>query len=439
MADFTETLASVLADVFGIYESKIVDFVKLSIFKNRKHTHYKGYQSYSFKELDQVFGRSNFEAINESTGLFVKLPYSYDGKFTRGLKPSTKLIECFNKAIDQWLPEVDAAEHEAFSKSGGIASRDTNGNNSKFKGNILQAVQVDVKALANLAKITPNTDKETRIKAQAAVMLDLALDKKHIPKKWISQRYIQHKTGRLYSDGVSLQNCCREVRYSALNGLYSFDIDNCHYSILAQTTKTATPTIDSYLLNKKAVRDGLSCDLDLPIDDIKQILISLIFGASLSEFKQGNAIADICETEQRYSKVVSSTFIQGLYKEVTKAGQELIAKNIAKKGRYSGKVINAMGLVCDERASSKRLSHLLQGYEVKALEIVTSITKIDTAALLHDGWVTYSNYDKRVFESAIKAQLGLLLSVEFTPIECKYLLDTKTPTGCNTKGLEGNG
>jgi hypothetical protein len=56
---------------------------------------------------------------------------------------------------------------------------------------------------------------------------------------------------------------------------------------------------------------------------------------------------------------------------------------------------------------------LLQGYEVKALEVVTSITQTDTAALLHDGWVTYSNHDKGVFEKAIFEQTGLHLSVEF--------------------------
>tara|TARA_R110002124_G_scaffold239415_2_gene404596 strand:+ start:38 stop:1504 length:1467 start_codon:yes stop_codon:yes gene_type:complete len=413
MANFTDSLATVLADEFGIVESKIVDFVKLSFFKNRKHKYYKGYQSYHYKELSKYFGRSNFELINDSTGLFDALPYNYGEQYTRGLKPSTKLIECFNKTIDQWLPEVEEAEHESFSKSGGIASRGVTGNKSKFKSNILQAVQVDVKALANLVKITPTNEKEMRIKAQAAVMLDLALDKTHLPKKWISQRYTEHKTGRLYSDGVSLQNCCKEVRYSALNGLYSFDIDNCHYSILAQLTKTPTPTVDHYISNKKAARTALSCELNLPVDKVKQILISLIFGASLSEFKKGNAIADICETEERYSQVLSNEFIRSLYNEVSKAGSELIKANTLKTGRHSHKVKNIMGLICDERVSSKKLSHLLQGYEVKALEVVTSITQTDTAALLHDGWVTYSNHDKGVFEKAIFEQTGLHLSVEF--------------------------
>jgi len=425
MTSFTEILANVLTNDLGIVESKIVDFVKLSFFKNRKHKHYKGYQSYHYKELDKHFGRSNFELINDTIGLFDVLPYSFGENFTRGLKPSTKLIECFNKAIDQWLPEVDITEHETFSKSGGIASRDTNGNNSKFKGNILQAVQVNIEALANLAKITPETKKEIIIKAQAAVMLDLALDKKHLPKKWISQRYIQHKTGRLYSDGVSLQNCCREVRHSALHGLYSFDIDNCHYSILAQLTKTATPIINHYLNNKKLVRNELSRDLNLPIDKVKQILISIIYGASLNKFKVGNAIADICQTEKRYNQVLSNELIQSLHKEVTKAGGELVKANTLKTGRHSGKVKNIMGLICDDRTPSKKLSHLLQGYEVKALEVVTSITKTDTAALLHDGWVTYSDYDKATFEKAILEQTELRLAVDFKIVECKYYTHSK--------------
>lgn len=440
MSSFTKVLANVLTDDLGVVESKIVDFVKLSFFKNRKHKYYKGYQSYHYKDLDKYFGRSNFKPINDSTGLFDLLPYNYGEKYTRGLKPSTKLIKCFNKAIDQWLPELDEAEHLTFSKSGGVSSRDINGNNSKFKANILQAIQVDIKALANLSKITPENDREVRVKVQATVMLDLALDKKHLPKKWIPQRYVQHKTGRLYSDGISLQNCCREVRYSALNGMYSFDIDNCHYAILAQLTKTPTPTINYYLVNKKLVRNELSHDLNLPVDDVKQILISLIFGASMNKFKTGNAIADICKTEECYNKVLSSKFIQSLHKEVTKAGRELIAKNtVTGRGKYTGKVKNAMRLICDERATSKKLSHLLQGYEVAALEVVTNITKTDTVALLHDGWVCYSDYDKSVFEKAIKEQLGLVLTVEFTRIECKYLAPIKKPvdgTSTSTQSIE---
>lgn len=433
MATFTDILANVLTDDLGIGESKIVDFVKLSYFKNRKHKYYKGYQSYSYKELGRYFGRSNFELINDSVGLFDVLKYDYTEGYTRGLKPSKKLIECFNKAIDQWLPEVDEEEHSTFTKSGGITSRDTSGNNSKFKGNILQAVQVDVKALANLAKITPENDRESRVKAQAAVMLDLALDKKHLPKKWISQRYIQHKTGRLYSDGVSLQNCCKEVRYSALNGMYSFDFDNCHYSILAQLTKTPTPTINHYLINKKLVRKTLSHDLNLPIDDVKQILIALIYGASISKFKLGNAIADICQTEERYTTILNNEFIQSLYKEVTTAGKELIRNNtVTGRGKYNGKVKNIMGLICDDRLANKQLSHLLQGYEVKALEVVTSITKTDTAVLLHDGWITYSDYDKSVFEKAIQEQLRLVLTVDFERIECKYYTPNKKPLPVGT-------
>jgi hypothetical protein len=346
------------------------------------------------------------------------------------------LIACFNKAIELWLPEVDQEEHSAFNKSGGILSRDTNGNNTKFKANILQAVQVDVKALANLAKITPTNDRQMIVKAQAAVMLDVALDSKKLPRNWISQRYIQHKTGRLYSDGVSLQNCCKEVRHSALNGLYSFDIDNCHYSILAQLTKTPTPGTNSYLANKQRIRNEIANELALPVDDVKQILISLIYGASLSPFKKGNAIADICGTEAQYNKVLACGLIVGLYKELKIAGRELIDRYTVLKGKHSGKVKNAMGLICDERTSSKKLSHILQGYEVKALEVVTSITKTDTAALLHDGWVTYSNHNKAMFEAAIKKRLGLTLTIDFNSIECSFEAPCKNATATINKGTQ---
>jgi hypothetical protein len=430
---FSDVLKQTIANDFGIVKDEIVEFAKLSFFKNKEHRYHKGYKSFPYQEVDKYFGRSQFDVINNNLKLFDVLSYSFTDKLTKAIKPSSKLTQSFNKAIDQWLPDIDEEEHNHISKSGGILSRNTNSNNKKFKGNILQAVKVNVKALYMITKITPKNKKETRIKIQSAVMLDLAINNKKLPKGWISQQYVEHKTGRLYSVGVSLQNCCREVRYGALNKLFSYDLDNCHYSILAQKARnTHTPNINYYLANKNKVRNKLARDLNLPIDQVKQILISLIFGASLTEFKIGYAIADIAKTKDVYEKITSNNLVQGLYREVSKAGKELIKNHTVKTGRYAGKVTNAMGLICGDRESSKKLSHILQGYEVKALEIVTSITQNDTAALLHDGWVTYSKYDKRVFEQALKSKLSINLTVEFEIIECKFNHDDKSLVSLDT-------
>lgn len=426
---FKKSLRHNIENDFGIVSDKILDFVCRSMFSTRRHRLHNGYASHYCRVLDGYFGKRQFSFINKEIGLYDVIDAYYTQKLTRGLRPTTKLMKCFNRAVDQWLPDIDIAEHESRSKSGGVLSRNVNGNTSKFKSNILQTVQINVEALSQLIKITPINDREILVKAQAAVMLELALETKNgFPKGWISQRYTEHKTGRLYSDGVSLQNCCKEVRHSALNKLHSYDFDNCHYSILAQLTTKKIPTIDYYLKHKNEVRERLSNELNLPIADVKQILISLIYGAKLGAYDITYAISKICKTKECYSMVKANLIIGGIHSEISSAAKEIVKNHTQRKGRFTGKVVNKMNLVCEDRTLNKKLSHILQGYEVAALEVVTSITKSDTAALLHDGWITYSRYNKTLFEDAVFAQIGIKLSVDYTPIECKYSSSSKLTT-----------
>ena len=433
---FKESLRHNIGNDFGIVSDKILDFVCRSIFSTRRHRLHNGYASHYCRVLDVFFGKRQFSVINKELGLYDVIAADYTQKLTRGIRPTAKLMECINRAVDQYLPDVDIAEHEDISESGGVLSRNVTGSNSKFKSNIPQAVQINVEALSQLIKITPTDKRETLVKAQAAVMLDLALEtKKGFPKSWISQRYTEHKTGRLYSGGVSLQNCCKEVRHSALNQLHSYDFDNCHFTILVQLTTKKVPTIRYYVKHKDEVRESLSNDLNLPIADVKQILISLGYGAKLGAYDDTHAISKICKTEECYSLVKANVIISGIHSEISAAAKEIVKNHTSTKGRFAGKVVNKMGLVCDDRSINKKLSHILQGYEVAALEVVTDITKGDTAALLHDGWVTYSKYNKVIFERAVFEQLGIKLSVDYKPIECKYFNSSKSVTPTTTNGF----
>jgi len=434
MIKFKTAINSTLKDEFNITDPKVIKFIINVFYSGKNHRYYDGYKSYSYKQINRVFGKGEFLMINEMLGLFDVLPYSFGEKYTRGIKPSERLVRAFNDTIDTWLPEIDELEHEQFSKSGGIASRSIRNNTSKFKGNILQGVRVNTEALKALASIAPTTETDARIKAQAALMLSSALED-DFPVGWIPQRYTEHKTGRLYSDGISLQNCCKEVRFAALDGLYSYDIDNCHYSILEQLTETPTPTVSYYLNNKKAMRANLSTELGLSIDKVKQILIALIYGAGLGTYHKDKAISRVCGNKETYQTLINNSTVNKLHKEVLAAGRELIGKSLVKKGKHAGKPINAMGLVSHDKAQNKQLSHLLQGYEVKALEAITGITKLDTAALIHDGWVTYNKHNKAVFENAILEATGLKLNVDYSPIKCRIFTATKMATAQTNKGF----
>ena len=436
-----------LGKQLGISDPAILAFIVKSPFKKRNHKAYKGYSSHSYRELDIVFGRSQFENINKILGLYHVLSYSKAEGLTRGLKPTSKLIQAFNNAIDETFSstddtiEIDNTQH----KIGAVYSRKKDGNNCNFKSKILQAVKVNNNALRVLAKSKPITEKEQRIKFQAAVLLDLSLNtSQSIPKGYVVQRYVQQKTGRIYGINITLQNVCREVRHAALNKLFSYDINNCHYSILSQLTTNKTPTIEHYLKNKSQVRNRLSTDLSMNIDDVKTILISIIYGARLGKYKprkvlangeiiKGKAISNLCKSEEVYNRAIKNKLIENLYLEVKEAGHKIIEESRAKCGKYAGKVVNAMGLVSLSVEKSKLLSHILQGYEVKALEAMISVTKTDTALLLHDGIVTYGRHNISTLEAAIKREAGLVLSIDCQPIECKNNDVDKSPTAHESK------
>lgn len=431
-------LSKQLGVELGVSDPLILDFILESFLSQYKHKLHKGYFSRTFKSLNEAFQRDKFEEINASLGLYDVKSYSKHSCTTRGLKHTAKLIEAMNKAIDKTLSNYDDAViiDGNYSKVGAVACKIDGVTKTKFKSKILQAVRVNTKSLRELTTITATTDREKLARIQAGILLFLSLDDSVLPLGWIPQRYKQCGTGRLYGIAKSLQNCCKEVRESALNGCYGYDISNCHYAILAQLTNVETTTMDDYLKRKPEVRIQLSKELDLTIKEIKTILISLIFGASLGAYKPGKAISDIAKTEAKYKTVVSNNIIKSLHAEISTSAKEIIKDSLIKGGRYSGKVKNAVGLVCSSREKAKQLSHILQGYEVKALEAIVSIIGVDTAVLLHDGIGAYSEHDLHELEQAIRVQTGLDLTLESESIEPLFCHSSKTSTGYENKGSQ---
>ena len=97
--------------------------------------------------------------------------------------------------------------------------------------------------------------------------------------------YQQKSTGRLTEVLYAVQNTEREVLSAALTGFWDYDLQNAHYSILSSLAKQfgrATPVVDEYLRNKKQIRADLAKDCDADVDKIKECLIAILYGASLS-------------------------------------------------------------------------------------------------------------------------------------------------------------
>lgn len=90
-------------------------------------------------------------------------------------------------------------------------------------------------------------------------------------------------TGRVVGSNYSLQFVDRDIRDAALNGMYDYDLVNCHYAILAQNGMF--PSIQHYVDNAREVRESLAEQFNITYDDAKKLMISLGNGAGRG--KQG--------------------------------------------------------------------------------------------------------------------------------------------------------
>ena len=104
------------------------------------------------------------------------------------------------------------------------------------------------------------------------------------------QVYTEKESGRLFADEwLNIQNIPKEMRYIAMGGVgyYEYDIENAHYNFLYQLNKmfNGSPLdgIGAYIKDTYGVRNSIAKDTGLPYSVVKRILLSMIYGASISQ------------------------------------------------------------------------------------------------------------------------------------------------------------
>jgi len=405
--------------------------------KTRLHSEYDGYVSHCFTFVAKASGEtyknkktSNgcLSAINNDLDLFVIAgTYSKNKGITKGYKVSTWLTASINNYLFDTYINVDYTDNEKCSLlKKAITKFDKNNKQRKGKGNLKFAVQINRKVLFELVKkvsaigadgqlITDN-DKNALIAKQALVMLENS-NGDILPRGWMAQPYIEVASGRVYGTGLHLQNACKETRTAALKGLYQLDISNAHYSILAQASSannTQLQNIEFYIRNKQMVRSTISEDCGIEPALVKQALIALIYGASLStKFLRTSkgikrtAIFRICGTEESYEALINHHFFKGISEDVKRGGSVMVdnAKN------KTGNMYNVLNKpISSSETLAKQTAHLLQGIEAQALDSVLKVTEV--AVALHDGYVFYKKVSASLLESAIKKETGYNLTLE---------------------------
>lgn len=405
--------------------------------KDREHNQFAGYISHSYKYIQSIIGRrfggklyskDCLDALNDKVNVFDVISDHMKGSYTKGYKCQTWLSDLITDYLEQRYIKVNLNESSktCASRRLAISTLDSNGARRKTTSNIKRAIRIDREALKALyAKPVVkrgdvnDLNRLKRIKKQALNLLLLS-NGSDLPVGWIASIYQEKPSGRLYGSGCHMQNVCIEVRQAALNGMYELDMTNAHYTFLYESCLkhgVELTRVKNYLDNKADIRQRLSDKLSMDVKDVKQLLISIIYGATIKvKFIGGNqtAIRQLFNDDRAWYKCVTDNFVKKLANDV-KRGSEIIISNASKYGEH---IYNVLGKPINNKTpKSKVSSHLLQGIEAKALDSVVNNSN-NIAVLLHDGIVFYDKPSKEYYQSVIMNSIGFDIGLDESSITC---------------------
>jgi len=392
--------------------------------KYREHSHYEGWASFHHEHLNEKFGRGRFAHINARLQIFLSAPdwskvegYTKPYKLTdlvAGLR--TKFLSSYSRRATDLLTEdgktlrtapKQAIESKRKTDSGALVTR------SGWHGKpVLCAVPVNRMMLERLAltleaklysmaygfqpdllHTDPDPNYLQELLDEVRIVLHHA-NNTTAPGK-VLHRYTQTDSGRLYASNVNLQNAYRPVRQAALHGLYDYDIENCHYSILSQLAERHGHQCDAvmhYLDNKDQVRKSLGIEFGVKPKQVKQALLALVYGASFSEDPK-RALPKILGSKETALAFYQHPTFKALGDDIA-AARTAILYGPKKVEVYRGRITNLRGLKMEpskQNGERQLLAHLLQGIESMALEACHDLYGEQIVLLQHDGFTATSS------------------------------------------------
>ncbi len=405
----------------------------LSIDATRQHRKYPDNFYVAAHEINKVFGRKPlFSAFNNIHEIFHTTPPinstnpedSYTTAYKLNPYTSGKAFQSFleEDAINQTnLITIDGKKIKT--PPSAILSRTKRTDtrkpcNTKWRHHTLEsATPINIEALTafknnlrDLKKhVTQTVAREKLDGIFNVAAKTLILARNTVKDNHLFTQYEQAVSGRLYATGFSLQTAYRLVRQAALAGQWDYDISNAHYSILNQLAARvgyACTAIPHYLENKRQVREDLASSTGISVEDIKTILISLIYGAK-SDNRLFGAVAEVVNDPVRTQLLQSQPAYRELAHETKRAFEAILA------AQPTDRIINAMG--SSESRSKEEpslVSHLLQGVEAQALRAVVDRYGPSITLCVHDGWCSSERLDVNELERVIQSATGMTLRVE---------------------------
>ncbi len=405
--------------------------------KRRQHTYFEGHMSFSQQELARDFGRGKFAGINQRLDFFSYTSnWSMARGWTKGYVFSDKVMQIREKYMARrWrsVTRLLMANQKALEKlPAAVASRDmrdiptTAWRNAKE----LNRVRVNIDLLEKLRRWleclrtdyregrTPS-DLVTQVPKLEVIqrLIDITAQLLRLAKTdvaghgYIAHHYVQAQSGRLYAKNINLQTAPVLVKQAALAGLWEYDFSNCHYSILMQMAARfghQCQAITYYLANKKAVRSVVASHAGITIDQAKVCLLAIMYGARASEWHESAIPEEIgAEAAARLYKLPQFSAIQ---RDIQQARQ-VILKGWPRTA--NGSLSNAFGkAISSNEKAERRLAHLIQGAEAKALKVCIDLYPDNIVLLQHDGFAATTRLDVQAIEKAVFDATGYRLELE---------------------------
>jgi hypothetical protein len=410
--------------------------VRLSYFiwtaglNRRRHKKDDSFMSIGYVELNAAFGRDGFNQINSALKIFEVTKQWWH---SRGLTKGYKLTEPVEQAKDKYLKSKRPKITRMMAFDGqavrtlpeAIAAKDLDDVTATAwkEAKPFNNIPVDLEAMRHMYEhLSQMVGKKTGDLFHDDAEVDYILYRVEILGQLIrlantdvagighiSHRYAQGRTGRLYARGISLQTAPKTIRHAALHGLYDYDIENCHYAIITQLASRYGLTckfINDYIARKDEVRKQLSNELGISISQVKMCLLAIMYGARMV-VRKGNAITDEIG-EQKAKLLFKHELFIDIYAD-TLNGRKLILDKW-KKSRKT--LTNDMGKrIRLNEPAEKRLAHLIQGIEAKALMSAIKLYPDDIVLLMHDGFVSKRSLDVTLMKRHMYEDTGYRLEL----------------------------
>jgi len=431
--DFVRTLRREISDYKKLpvkHQRRLANFILKcgSWWSQHKNPYWQDCMTIHYKELERAFGRKGFERINEELNIFNTTPNWYrDRGQTKGYKLQPEVQRVKSRYLTPRMRQVteftDIDGRTIKKLPNVIDSKDSDGKTTKWKVGPSNVVPIDTEALRGLWSdlrdraegkqdlYATGGPEDWLYKADSIGILLRYANWEELGYGNLPQRYQESTSGRLYAQGINLQNTPRAVRQAALNGLWDYDIENCHFTLFSQLAARygyETKNINYYLQNKKAVRQELANYLGIDIGSVKVCLLSILYGARANDFPR-NAIPK--EIGQEKAKLLfEHEVFRGIHGNI-KRGREKILKNYPVNNR--GYLVNAFGKsIHKDKKPPQKLAHLLQGIEAQALRAVVEEIPDKVLVLMHDGFVTKKRISQRDMSAHVSAVTGYKVTLE---------------------------